>query len=193
MSLKSLLDACYNIYREIWCGPPRIRGAMNQKSPKEIKRFASAVSKGHSLQRAMLDAGYAPSTARRGKAGLSKPMWEALARESNKLELLGRKISPERQENLVRGRLVLNTLRGRDNGSQSAKLLGADRRISMWQPESQVAWWSCRRHSSGRWIMRCPCCRRWRMKKTTPADPRLWSRRQAPRSSRQGRKLAPSS
>ena len=56
---------------------------MNQKSPKEIKRFASAVSKGHSLQRAMLDAGYAPSTARRGKAGLSKPMWEALARESN--------------------------------------------------------------------------------------------------------------
>ena len=44
-------------------------------------------------------------------------MWEALARESDKLELLGRKISPEKQENLVRGRLVLNTLRGRDNGA----------------------------------------------------------------------------
>jgi hypothetical protein len=86
----------------------------------------------------MLDAGYAPSTARRGRAALSQPMWEALARESNKLELLGRKISPERQENLVRGRLVLNTLRGRDNGSQSAKLLGSDRRIAMWQPENQV-------------------------------------------------------
>ena len=85
----------------------------------------------------MLEAGYAPSTARRGKAALSHPMWEALARESNKLELLGRKISPERQANLVRGRLVLNTLRGQDNGAQSAKLLGADRRISMWQPDSQ--------------------------------------------------------
>lgn len=65
-------------------------------------------------------------------------MLEALARESSKLELLGRKISPERQENLVRGRLVLNTLCGRDDGTQSAKLLGADRRISMWQADSQV-------------------------------------------------------
>jgi hypothetical protein len=111
---------------------------MNQKGAKQIKKFASAVSKGRTLQAAMLEAGYAPTTARRGKAALSKPMWEALASESNKLELLGRKISPERQANLVRGRLVLNTLRGRDNGSQSAKLLGADRRISMWQPESQV-------------------------------------------------------
>ena len=111
---------------------------MNRKSTKEIKRFASAVSKGCSLQRAMLDAGYSPSTARRGKAALSKPMLEALARESSKLELLGRKISPERQESLVRGRLVLNTLRGRDDGTQSAKLLGADRRISMWQVDSQV-------------------------------------------------------
>ena len=111
---------------------------MNRKSTKEIKRFASAVSKGCSLQRAMLDAGYSPSTARRGKAALSKPMLEALARESSKLELLGRKISPERQESLVRGRLVLNTLRGRDDGTQSAKLLGADCRISMWQVDSQV-------------------------------------------------------
>jgi hypothetical protein len=111
---------------------------MNQKGAKQIKKFASAVSKGRTLQAAMLEAGYAATTARRGKAALSKPMWEALASESNKLELLGRKISPERQANLVRGRLVLNTLRGRDNGTQSARILGSDRRIAMWQPESQL-------------------------------------------------------
>lgn len=85
----------------------------------------------------MLEGGYAPATAKRGKAALSKPMWEALAVESGKLELLGRKISPERQRNLVRGRLVLNTLRGRDDGSQSAKIPGSDKRVSMWQNESQ--------------------------------------------------------
>ena len=33
-------------------------------------------------------------------------MPEALARETHILQLLGRKISPEEQENLVRGRLV---------------------------------------------------------------------------------------
>lgn len=111
---------------------------MNQKSPKQIKRFASAIAKGRSLQAAMLDAGYAPATARRGKAALSKPMWEALAVESNKLELLGRKISPERQENLVRGRLVQNVLIGTDKGTMSARQLGADKRVAMWQPDSQV-------------------------------------------------------
>jgi hypothetical protein len=71
---------------------------MNQKSPKQIRKLASAVAKGSCLQAAMLDAGYAPTTARRGKAALSTPMWHALAREWNKLELLGRRISPERQE-----------------------------------------------------------------------------------------------
>lgn len=111
---------------------------MHQKSPKQIRKFASAIYQGHSLQSAMLQAGYAPSTARRGKAALSRPMWEALAREWNKPELLGRKISPERQEAIVRGRLVQNVITGRDDAVQSARQLGADKRISMWQPDSQV-------------------------------------------------------
>lgn len=111
---------------------------MNQKSDKQIRKFAKAAAKGQSLKIAMLDAGYSLSTARRGKAALSGPMLEALARESAKLEALGENISPERQENLVRGRLVLNTLHGKDEGVQSAKLLGSDRRVSMWEPESRV-------------------------------------------------------
>ena len=65
-------------------------------------------------------------------------MWEALAREWNKLESLGRGISAERQENLVPGRLVLNVITGKDDAVQSARQLGADKRISMWQPNSQV-------------------------------------------------------
>jgi hypothetical protein len=68
--------------------------AMNQKSPKQIRKFASAIYKGHSLQSAMLDAGYSPSTARRGKAALSKPLLEALARETHMLQLLGRMNQP---------------------------------------------------------------------------------------------------
>jgi len=65
-------------------------------------------------------------------------MWQALSREWNKLELLGRKISPERQENLDRGRLVQNVITGKDDAVQSAKQLGADKRMTMWQADSQV-------------------------------------------------------
>jgi len=54
-------------------------------------------------------------------------MWEALAREWNKLEPLGRGISAERQENLVPGRLVLNVITGKDDAVQSARQLGADK------------------------------------------------------------------
>ena len=74
----------------------------------------------------------------RRRAGGKPPLWQALARESQTLQLLGRKISREQQENLVRGHLMQNLITGRDDAVQSAKRLGADRRISMWQAKSQV-------------------------------------------------------
>jgi hypothetical protein len=43
---------------------------MSRKSPKQLKKFASAIRKGHSLLSAMVDADYSPSTARRGAAAL---------------------------------------------------------------------------------------------------------------------------
>jgi len=32
----------------------------------------------------------------------------------------------------------VETLRGKDDGVQSAKLLGTDRRVAMWRPDSQA-------------------------------------------------------
>lgn len=109
---------------------------VNQKPAKHLKKFAQAVRRGDSLQGAMLKAGYSPATAKRGKAALSKPMLAALASESAKLAELGKLLSPEHQENLVRGRLALNTIQGKDNGVQSAKLLGSDKRVSMWRDDA---------------------------------------------------------
>ena len=87
------------------------------------------------------DAGRRPKSldgARRGKAALSKPMLEAVARQTHILQLLGRRISPEEQEHLIRERLVENVITGRDGAVQSARQMGADKRIAMWQPDSQV-------------------------------------------------------
>ena len=41
------------------------------------------------------------------------------------------------QQDLVRGRLVENTIRGKDSGSMSAKILGSDKRVNMWTPEQR--------------------------------------------------------
>jgi hypothetical protein len=94
----------------------------------------------------MLKAGYSPTTAKRGKAALSKPLLAALASESAKLAELGKLLSPEQQENLVRGRLALNTIQGKDNGTQSAKLLGSDKRVGMFTPD----------HLTGVIVLQCP-------------------------------------
>jgi len=51
---------------------------------------------------------------------------------------IGRDLSPEDQEAMVRGRLAENTVLGTDKGVLSAKQLGADKRVAMWQPDSQV-------------------------------------------------------
>ncbi len=109
---------------------------MNAKSPRQLQQFAKAVANGDTLQNAMISAGYSKSTAKRGKASLSKPMLAALVTESSRLAELGKIISPEHQENLVRGRLVLNTVRGKDEGVQSAKLLGSDKTVAMWKNDS---------------------------------------------------------
>jgi hypothetical protein len=51
---------------------------------------------------------------------------------------MGQQLTPEDQVNLVRGRLCENVVLGTDAGVQSAKQLGADKRVSMWQPDSQT-------------------------------------------------------
>jgi hypothetical protein len=51
---------------------------------------------------------------------------------------MGRELTAENQQNAVRGRLYENTILGVDKGVMSAKQLGADKRISMWQPDSSV-------------------------------------------------------
>lgn len=67
----------------------------------------------------------------------SKGLRQALAQHGKLLADLGDSITVQLQENLVRGRLVLNTIRGTDGGTPSAKLLGGEKRVSMWQKDTQ--------------------------------------------------------
>jgi len=51
---------------------------------------------------------------------------------------MGRDLSPKDQEAIVRGRLYEDVILGSDKGIMAAKQLGADKRVSMWRPDSQV-------------------------------------------------------
>jgi hypothetical protein len=45
-------------------------------------------------------------------------------------------VDPQTRRKLVRGRLIDN-VNGKDGGSMSAKILGSDSELNMWQPEFQ--------------------------------------------------------
>jgi len=109
------------------------------KTAEQHREFARAYTNGASLKRALIQAGYSPAQARKGMAivSRSKGLRDAVAEQGKLLRELGRDITAQDQEYLVRGRLVLNTIQGADQGVASAKTLGSDKRVSMWQPEVQ--------------------------------------------------------
>lgn len=85
---------------------------------------------------AMLAHGYSESMSRLGIRGVPRTVLALMPKESN-LVSLG-KINPGLQEEIVRGRLVYNTLIGSDKGVLSAKALGSDRSVNMFTPDIQT-------------------------------------------------------
>lgn len=101
------------------------------------KLAAKGLVEGKPIYRAMIDAGYSRNTAVNGRQGVSAKIIRAMGKHGRKFIDLGR-ISAEDQELMVRGRLVANTIEGKDSGVMSAKALGTDRRVNMFTPENMV-------------------------------------------------------
>lgn len=109
------------------------------KSAQQYQVFARAYVAGAPLKTALVLAGYSPKQAKKGMVIInrSKGLRQAIAEHGRLLAELGGNLTVQQQENLVRGRLVLNTIRGTDKGTLSAKALGSERRVSMWQSDTQ--------------------------------------------------------
>ncbi|TAM82046.1 MAG: hypothetical protein EPN47_10230 [Acidobacteria bacterium] len=88
---------------------------------------------------ALAGAGYSPKQAKKGFIATLKssgPLREAMKDELHRWNKVAEILpSPEVRANLVRVRLVMNLLTGKDAGVQSAKLLGQDREVAMWESE----------------------------------------------------------
>ena len=109
------------------------------KTSQQHREFARAYVAGATLKGALVLAGYSPAQARKGMAivNRSKGLREAIAEHGKLLAELGGNITVRQQMNLVRGRLVLNTIRGADRGTLSAKVLGSETRVAMWRSDTQ--------------------------------------------------------
>jgi hypothetical protein len=109
------------------------------KAAQQHREFARAYASGVPLKRALIQAGYSPAQAKKGWVIVrrSRGLLDALAEQGKVLVHLGRSITGDDQEALVRGRLVWNTIFGLNAGVASAKALGSDKRVSMWKPEAQ--------------------------------------------------------
>lgn len=110
------------------------------KTTEQHREFARAYVDGATLKQALVRAGYSVAQARKGMAILNKSqgLRRALIDQARFLIELGRALSPEEQECLVRGRLIYNTLMGIDKGTASAKALGSENRVSMWRVEGHA-------------------------------------------------------
>lgn len=114
---------------------------MPQKTPEQREKLArlisEQVSKGKlKIGEALISAGYSRAQAAKGWDSVPDAVKRMLPQKAMKLIKLGN-VDPKTQEKIVRGRLVENTLKGKDGGSMSAKILGSDKRLNMWQPEIQ--------------------------------------------------------
>lgn len=114
---------------------------------KDIDRKAvEQLGKAHrgeiSLKSALLDLGFSEAQSDKGWAKVKNSAYlrEALAaaksEELSEIVSVGRNIDASTQENLVRGKLVQNALAGKDHAVGSLKLLGQDKRVNMFTPDS---------------------------------------------------------
>jgi hypothetical protein len=109
---------------------------MAQKTTAQREKLARLLKEGTPVCEALLEAGWSETQARKGRGAIPKAVLRLLTPKVKKLLDLGN-IDANVQERLVRGRLVQNTIDGRDSGSMSAKILGSDRRVNMFVPDVQ--------------------------------------------------------
>jgi hypothetical protein len=60
-----------------------------------------------------------------------------LPKKARRLVTLGKNTEKETRKHIVRGRLLQNAIQGKDGGARSAKILGSESELNMWQPEFQ--------------------------------------------------------
>jgi hypothetical protein len=109
------------------------------KVSKDIQAFKKTFRKTGSVRTSALAAGYSQNVANMGLNSLPKSVRTYVLtrrKKLDKLAKLGQTLTAQEQENTIRGALLANVASGKDQAVNSLKLLGQDKRVSMFTPES---------------------------------------------------------
>jgi hypothetical protein len=100
------------------------------------QQVAAAIRKGLPISKAMIQAGYGPARASRGRKGLPEGVINQLASGAERFRSIGRQFSSEARADIVRGLLVENVVLGKDRATKSAELLGKDIAVGIFKSDS---------------------------------------------------------
>lgn len=106
-----------------------------QKTPEQYAKLAELLGANTPVCQALEQAGWSKNQALKGWQKVPAVVIAMLPKPMQKLIDLGRKTNPDDRRNLVLGRLVENVTTGTDKGAMSAKILGSERDLNMWQPD----------------------------------------------------------
>jgi len=107
-----------------------------RKTPEQRKKLATLLAQNVPVGEALREAGWSERQSMKGWDAVPDAVVAALPKKAKRLMALG-KMDKENRKHLVRGRLVQNTISGKDGGSMSAKILGSDTELNLWTPEFQ--------------------------------------------------------
>lgn len=108
---------------------------------KDLSAFKRTYRKTGSVRSSALSAGYSENVASMGLTNMPKHIRTyVLSRRKklSKLAQLARHVTAEDQELTVRGALLANVATGKDQACNSLKMLGQDKRVAMFTPDSQT-------------------------------------------------------
>src|SRR5690349_19921934 len=108
---------------------------MPRTKKRDFDKMARAfLANGGKIGEAMVAGGYPKSSSKRGKGSMcssdreqfKKAMDRHVDKTLTKYEDIGKSVTAEQQEHLVRGALLSNVAQGKDKATASLKMLGTD-------------------------------------------------------------------
>ena len=114
------------------------------KKKIDFDKMARTYSANGKIGEAMVAGGYSIRSSQRGKASMShknrekfkEALDQHMSKTLNKFAEIGKQVTAEKQEHLVRGALLANVAQGKDKATASLKMLGSDKRVNIFQPDS---------------------------------------------------------
>jgi hypothetical protein len=109
-----------------------------RKTPQQHKKLASLLAQDVPVGEALREAGWSERQSMKGWQAVPDKVLAQLPKKAQRLVALGKSADKETRKHIVRGRLLENAIHGKDGGAMSAKILGSDSELNMWQPDIQA-------------------------------------------------------